>query len=110
MIGIDEIDIKILKENFDEDLIKQIDTENVSKILSYLNNNGIYYAKDLLLNSLDLFLYPCEEFIRKFEHLKEVLGNEYVDKLGEDASLIEIMYEDWFTVVYYNLLQKNIFR
>ncbi len=95
MNEIDEIDIKILKENFDEDLIKQIDTENISKILSYLNSNGVYYAKDLFLNSLDLFLYPCEIFIKKFEHLKEVLGNEFVDKLGEDVSLIEIMYENW---------------
>ncbi len=94
MIGEDEINIKILKENFAEDLIKQIDSENVYKILSYLNSNGVYYVKDLFLNSLDLFLYPCEVFIKKFEHLKEVLGNEFVDKLGEDASLIEIMYED----------------
>ncbi len=94
MIGIDEIDIKILKENFDEDLIKQIDTENVSQIFAYLNSNGVYFAKDLFLNSLDLFLYPCEVFIKKFEHLKEVLGNEFGDKLGEDASLIEIMYEN----------------
>ena len=49
--------------------------------------------KDLFLNSLDLFLYPSEIFIKKFEHLKDVLGIDYVDKLGEDSSLIEIMYE-----------------
>ena len=90
---LDDIDIKILKENFDEELINQIDADNIVKILNYLNNNGIYYAKDLLLNSLDLFLYPSEMFIKKFEHLKDVLGDEFVDKLGEDFSLIEIMYE-----------------
>ena len=94
MNELNEIDIKILKENFDEDLIKQIDLDNLSKIFSYLISNGVYYAKDLFLNSLDLFLYPCEVFIKKFEHLKKVLGNEFVDKLGEDTSLIEIMYED----------------
>jgi len=94
MFELNDIDIKILKENFDDDLIKQIDLENVYKIFSYLNSNGVYFAKDLFLNSLDLFLYPYEVFIKKFEHLKEVLGNEFVDKLGEDASLIEIMYEE----------------
>ncbi len=93
MIELNEIDIKILKENFDEDLIKQINPENIYKIFAYLNNNGIYYAKDLFLNSLDLFLYPNEIFIKKFEHLKKVLGEEFLDKLGEDTSLIEIMYE-----------------
>ena len=92
-MNLDEIDIKILKENFDENLIKQIDSDNVLKILKYLENNGIYYAKDLFLTSLDLFLYPLDVFIRKFEVLKEKLGNDFVNKLGEDSSLIEIMYE-----------------
>ena len=89
----DDIDIKILKENFDDDLLSRIDSNNTAKILNYLNSNGVYYAKDLLLNSLDLFLYPCEIFIKKFEHLKSVLGDNFVDRLGEDMSLIEIMYE-----------------
>ena len=84
-MSLDEVDIKILKENFDENLIKKIDSENVSKIFKYLENNGIYYAKDLFLTSLDLFLYSLDDFIRKFENLK--------NKLGEDSSLIEIMYE-----------------
>ena len=90
---LDEIDKKILIENYDKYLINQIDPNNVSKIFNYLKNNGVYYAKDLLLNSLDLFLYPFEEFKKKFEHLKNVLGTDYVNILGEDVSLIEIMYE-----------------
>lgn len=92
-MSLDEIDIKILKENFDENLIKQIDSDNVLKILKYLENNGIYYAKDLFLTSLDLFLYPLDVFIRKFERLKEKIGEDFINKLGEDSSLIEIMYE-----------------
>ena len=92
-MNLDEIDIKILKENFDEELIKQIDSDNVSKIFKYLENNDVYYAKDLFLTSLDLFLYPLDVFIRKFEILKEKIGEDYINKLGEDSSLIEIMYE-----------------
>ena len=92
-MNLDEIDIKILKENFDEELITQIDTDNVSKIFKYLEDNGIYYAKDLFLTSLDLFLYSLDDFIKKFENLKNRLGEDYINKLGEDSSLIEIMYE-----------------
>ena len=66
-MNLDEIDIKILKENFDENLISQIDLDNTAKIFKYLEDNGIYYAKDLFLTSLDLFLYPLDEFIKKFE-------------------------------------------
>ena len=92
-MNIDEIDIQVLKENFDEDLISQIDAENVAEITNYLLNNGVYYAKDLFLSSFDLFLLDKEEFIKKFEKLKQRLGDNFVDKLAEDSSLIEIMYE-----------------
>lgn len=87
-----ENDIKILKENFDEDMIKELDMENVKIIIDYLLRNKVYYAKDLLLNSLDLFLLDSNIFIEKFENLKMKLGANYVDKLGEDMSLIELMY------------------
>ena len=93
-MGLDDLDILILKENFDEKTIAKMDAENIYKILKYLNENGVYYAKDLLLSSLDLFLLPVNEFIKQFEKLKNKLGSDYVDKLGEDSSLIEIMYED----------------
>lgn len=89
----DDLDIKILKENFDDDIINEIDIENVSNIFKYLNDNGVYYYKDLFLTSLDLFLLPYDDFINKFEKLKTKLGDNYVDMLGDDISLIEIMYE-----------------
>ena len=33
---LDEIDEKILHENFDEEMISQIDMDNISKIFDYL--------------------------------------------------------------------------
>ncbi len=90
---LDSLDIKVLKENFSDEEIANIDALNISKIFRYLQENNVYYAKDLLLSSLDLFLLPVEEFINHFEKLKTILGTDFVDKLGEDSSLIEIMYE-----------------
>lgn len=90
---LDELDKKVLIENFDIEMINELDADNLIKIMRYLEKNGIYYAKDLFLSSLDLFLLPSDEFINKFEKLKTKLGDNYVEKLGEDASLIEIMYE-----------------
>ena len=53
-MNLDEIDIKILKENFDENLINQIDSENVSKIFKYLDSN--YWRKDKCWAFLNTFL------------------------------------------------------
>ena len=93
-IQLDSLDIKILKENFSDEEVAKIDALNISKIFRYLQENNVYYAKDLLLSSLDLFLLPVEEFINHFEKLKTILGTDFVDKLGEDSSLIEIMYDN----------------
>ena len=90
---LDNIDIKILKENFDNETINQMDSENVYKIVKYLNDNNIDYIKDLFL-LFDLFLFPVEEFIKQFEKLKFKLGDNFANMLGSDLSLIEIMYED----------------
>ena len=93
-MDLNEIEFKILKENFDEDLIKSVDSDNLNRILKYLENNNIDYGKDLILCCLNLFLMPYEDFVKRFERLKETLGKDYADRLGEDISLIEIMYSD----------------
>ncbi len=64
---LDSLDIKVLRENFSDEEIAKMDALNISKIFRYLQENNVYYAKDLLLSSLDLFLLPVEEFINKFE-------------------------------------------
>ena len=90
---LDEIDIKIIKENFDEDIIKQLNEDNVVKIYNYLINGGIYYAKDIFISQLDLFLLDYDLFVEKFEKLKTKLGTNYVEILGEDCDAINSMYE-----------------
>ena len=89
---LDEIDMQVLRENFDEETINEIDYYNVNRILDYLEQNGVYYAKDLFLSSLDLFLLPYDEFVSRFDKLKNILGEDFVDILGEDSSQIELMY------------------
>ena len=90
---LDEIDMKVLLERFDTETIKKLDLDNVAKIYSYLLKNGIYFAKDIFLGQADLFLMDYKNFEEKFETLKIKLGNNYVELLGEDCSLINFMYQ-----------------
>ena len=93
-MSFDEIDLKLLLENFDEETVSLIDYNNLQSIMMYLHKNGIYYAKDLLISSLDLFLLPNTTFMQQFEKLKINLGSDYIEKLASDEGLIDIMYED----------------
>ena len=91
---LDNIDIKVLKENFDEEILSQLDEQNISKIYNYLIDLGVYYAKDIFISQADLFLLNYDLFVEKFEKLKNKLGNNFIAMLGEDCSLIDSMYED----------------
>ncbi len=90
---LDSIDIKILKENFDDYIINQLDSNNIAKIYNYLIKEGVYYAKDIFISQADLFLLDYDQFVEKFEKLKDKVGKDYIDKLGDDCSIIDIMYE-----------------
>ena len=90
---LDDIDIKILRENFDNNIINQLDNENVDKIYNYLIDNGIYYAKDIFVSQADLFLFDYDDFVERFDKLKTKLGINYAEILGEDCSVIDYMYE-----------------
>lgn len=90
---LDKLDIQVMNENFTKEMLCMLDADNVNKIYEYLIADGVYYALDIFLAYLDLFLIPHEEFINKFEIIKSHLGSEYISKLEKDSSLIEMMYE-----------------
>ena len=92
-LELDEIDKKVLKENFDDEILKSLDGENVSKIYSHLISKGIYFAKDIFISQVDLFLIDYDLFVQKFENIINQLGSNYVEQLEEDSELLDKMYE-----------------
>ena len=61
---------------------------NVTKIINYLESNGVFYVTDLLVAYYDLFLIPYDIFVSRFESIKRELGGDYLDKMENDFSLI----------------------
>ena len=89
---LDDIEKEFLFENYDEDIINKLDNVNCNKIYNYLIDNGIYYAKDLFISNVDLFLLDFEDFKIKFGKLKEKLGNDYIELIAENGDLLDNMY------------------
>ncbi len=89
---LDETDIEDIKEMYDDYMIEQVNIENVNTIYDYLIKQGISYAKDIFISNMELFLLNSNEFIEKFERIKEEIGEDYANKIEEDFSLLEKMY------------------
>ena len=84
-----EDEIKNIINSFDSELVKKINVDNLSKIYKYLLNNGIYFAKDLVVDYLDMFINDYEDFRVRFEKLKNSLGSNYIEVLENDSTLWE---------------------
>ena len=85
----DRNDIINLKETFNSDVLNKIDANNLIRCYEYLIKERVYFAKDIILEYLDLFLIEYDEFKIKFKKLKDELGVNYIEKLEEDISIIE---------------------
>ena len=93
MFSLNRNELDNLLDMYDEDLINSLDMFNVNKILNYLTDKGVYYARDILDERLELFFLDCDEFIKRFEELIGKIGDNYVDVIGEDSSYLDMMYK-----------------
>lgn len=76
---------------YEPTVLEKLDEKNMNAIIEYLNNN-VTITKDILHYYLDLFTIEIEEFIRKFEKLKGLLGDNYAVLLEENISFLERMH------------------
>lgn len=85
----DELDLLI--EGYGAEKVKKLDNDNVYNIILYLEGNKIKYWKDIMNNYFDLFLLNSDDFINRFEKLKQK-HNNYLEEIGNNIEIIEEMY------------------
>ena len=89
---LDEIDIENIEEMYNEYTIEQLDEENVKAIYNYLIEQNIDYAKDIFIERLELFIQDKNDFILKFEKLKNEIGDNYAEVIAEDTEILDKLY------------------
>ena len=74
---------------YENEFIKCLDKENIVKIVKFLQSEKVDYIDELLTNYLELFLIEYEEFKNKFIKLKNIYGNDLVEKIANDLTILE---------------------
>ena len=87
----DKDELKEVYEGYEESILKNLDEKNIQSIINYLEKNTTI-TKDILLYYLDLFTIDVNEFIRKFEKLKQLLGENHEILLENKIDYLERMY------------------
>ena len=84
------INIDISK--YEESVIKNLDKDNVDKILSFLSLNGCDYIEELLENYLDIFTFEYNEFVIRFSKLNDKYNHNLINEIKDDMNILEELY------------------
>ncbi len=84
------INIDISK--YEESVIKNLDKDNVDKILSFLSLNGCDYIEELLENYLDIFALEYNEFVIRFNKLNDKYNHNLINEIKDDMNILEELY------------------
>lgn len=86
---ISSINYEELINKFEPHVIKNIDMENLNKIINFLVLEKFDYIDEIVENYLDLFLIDYEEFVNKYQLLKNKYGENLVELISENLGILE---------------------
>ncbi|MBR3162437.1 MAG: hypothetical protein IKF19_06890 [Bacilli bacterium] len=81
-----------LLDKYNDNVIKNIDKNNLKKIVKFLQENNCEYIDDILSDYLDLFMLNYEEFVNKYRALNNKYENKFLEKASENMNLLEEFY------------------
>ena len=84
------IDLDINK--YENSVIKNIDKDNLKKIVSFLLSNGCDYIEELIEDYLDIFTFEYEDFVTRFNKLNDKYNHKLINEIREDMNILEEIY------------------
>lgn len=81
-------------DKYSKSTIKNLNKNNVNKIIIFLYQEKCNFIEDLLEDYLDLFTIEYNEFIKKYQKLNEKYHNEYLMLASKDMNLLEEFFYD----------------
>lgn len=76
---------------YEDSIIRNLDSDNMAKIIYFLESKNINYVSDIINDYLDIFTFDCEEFIDRFNKLSDKYDN-FIYLLNKDLGILENLY------------------
>lgn len=80
-------------DKYETSVLKNIDMKNFDAIIEFLKGKNMDFIDELIIDYLDLFLIPYNEFVKKYNKLEEKYGENLVEKIGNDMNILEEFYQ-----------------
>ena len=86
-----EVNLNNIRDTYGDDVVLLL-RDNIDEVkgnINYLNILGFTDIEDIFERYAILFLYTSLEFKNKFDNLIREIGNNYVDVIENDLSILE---------------------
>lgn len=81
-------------EKYSDTILKNIDIDNMKKIMLFLQNNNCDYIEDIVEDYFDIFVIDYNLFVNKFNNLNQKYNNQFLTLAKEDMNLFEELFYD----------------
>ena len=81
--------MKLLKENYSDKYLESINEEHFNEVYEIFELFGIDSLDDIVVRYLEIFEYDTREVIERLIKLKNELGIDYVEKIGDNLNLVK---------------------
>lgn len=83
-----EIDLS----KYESSIYKNLDKNNIIKIIDFLKKNNCAYIDELLEDYLDIFTFEYEDFVNKYNTLNKKYNNNLIKEISNDMNILEEFY------------------
>ena len=79
-------------DKYESFVSENLDKDNMYKIIKFLIKEKCDYIEDILNDYLDLFLFPYEEFIDKYNKINLKLDGKLIEMASHNMNLLELFF------------------
>ena len=87
-------DIEELYDNYDVNVLNNIDKNNFDKIYNLFKSYKFDFIEDIILKYFDIFILEYKNVDDRLNRLVKALGDNYIDIIGNDMSYLEYIVRD----------------
>ena len=79
--------------NYDIQFLSSLNEEKFLKIYNLFKEYNFYFIEDIILNYLEIFLFEYDDILKGINLLKEKLGDNFVNIIGNDMEYLDLLFE-----------------
>ncbi len=86
------MNIEEIIEKFEKSTLRNINQENMFKIIKFLQFQNCDFLEDIIEDYLDLFTFEFDDFVSKYNKLNEKYNSKFLVEASLDMNKLEEFY------------------